>query len=44
LARLQRVATARHSELDELLSSLVEDLRHDGADDDTAIAGLRWLD
>jgi serine phosphatase RsbU (regulator of sigma subunit) len=44
LARLQRVATARHSELDELLSSLVEDLRHDGADDDTAIAALRWLD
>jgi len=42
LERLQRAATANHSDLDELLSRLLE-LRHD-SDDDTAIAGLRWLD
>ena len=34
---------ANHCELDDLLGKLVEELRHDG-DDDTAIAGLRWLD
>jgi hypothetical protein len=43
LKRLQQAATANHSALDDLLSSLLEELRHDG-DDDTAIAGLRWLD
>lgn len=42
LARLQDAATANHSDLDELLSTLLE-LRN-GGDDDTAIAGLRWLD
>ena len=42
LARLQDAATANHSDLDGLLSRLLE-LRH-GGDDDTAIAGLRWLD
>ena len=43
LERLQHAATANHCELDDLLGKLVEELRHDG-DDDTAIAGLRWLD
>jgi serine phosphatase RsbU (regulator of sigma subunit) len=42
LERLQHAATANHSDLDGLLSRLLE-LRHD-SDDDTAIAGLRWLD
>lgn len=44
LARLERVATSRPADLDELLDFLVTDLRGDGGDDDTAIAGLRWLD
>jgi hypothetical protein len=43
LERLQHAATANHCELDDLLGKLVDELRHDG-DDDTAIAGLRWLD
>lgn len=43
LERLQHAATANHCGLDDLLSRLLEELRHDG-DDDTAIAGLRWLD
>ena len=43
LERLQHAATANHCALDDLLSRLLEELRHDG-DDDTAIAGLRWLD
>ena len=43
LERLQHAATANHCDLDDLLSRLLEELRHDG-DDDTAIAGLRWLD
>jgi len=42
LARLHDAATANHSDLDDLLSRLLE-LRR-GGDDDTAIAGLRWLD
>ena len=44
LARLQRAASANHAELDDPLSRLVEDVRRDGGDDDTAIAALRWLD
>jgi serine phosphatase RsbU (regulator of sigma subunit) len=44
LARLERVATSHPADLDELLDRLVSDLRSDGGDDDTAIAGLRWLD
>jgi serine phosphatase RsbU (regulator of sigma subunit) len=44
LARLERAATSQHSGLDELLDRLVEDLRSGTDDDDTAIAGLRWLD
>ena len=43
LERLQHAATANHCDLDDLLSRLLEELRHDG-DDDTAVAGLRWLD
>jgi len=43
LERLQHAATANHCELDDLLTRVVDELRHDG-DDDTAIAGLRWLD
>jgi serine phosphatase RsbU (regulator of sigma subunit) len=44
LERLQRAASGNHVALDELLGRLVEDLRREGADDDTAIAALRWLD
>ena len=44
LERLQHAATANHCDLDDLLSRLLEELRHDGGDDDTAIAGLRWMD
>ncbi len=43
LQRLQTAATGNHCDLDQLLGRLLEELRHDG-DDDTAIAGLRWLD
>jgi serine phosphatase RsbU (regulator of sigma subunit) len=44
LARLQRAASSNHVPLDELVGRLVEDLRLDGGDDDTAIAALRWLE
>lgn len=44
LARLERTATADPADLDELLNRLIDDLRRDGGDDDTAIAALRWLD
>jgi serine phosphatase RsbU (regulator of sigma subunit) len=44
LARLRRAASSNHVALDELVSRLVDDLRLDGGDDDTAIAALRWLD
>ncbi len=44
LARLQRAASANHAELDELLNRLLDDVRRDGGEDDTAIAALRWLD
>ncbi len=44
LARLERVATSHPADLDDLLDRLITDLRSDGGDDDTAIAGLRWLD
>jgi hypothetical protein len=39
----RHAATADHRDLDDLLSKLLDELR-DGGDDDTAIAGLRWLD
>ena len=41
LARLRAAASENHMELAELLSKLVE-LRHEPAEDDTAIVGLRW--
>ena len=44
LERLERAAVGQDGDLDELLDRLVTDLRTDGGDDDTAIAGLRWLD
>jgi hypothetical protein len=44
LERLERAAVGQHGDLDQLLDRLVTDLRGDGGDDDTAIAGLRWLD
>jgi serine phosphatase RsbU (regulator of sigma subunit) len=43
LGRLRRHATSNHATLDELLTQVVSGLREDGADDDTAIAGIRWL-
>lgn len=43
LARLERAATSQPAALDDLLDRLVEDLRIGQGDDDTAIAGLRWL-
>ncbi len=44
LARLQRAVSTNHVALDDLLGRLIDDLRRDGADDDTAIAALRWLE
>jgi len=44
LERLERAATSHPADLDDLLDWLVEDLKLDAGDDDTAIAGLRWLD
>jgi serine phosphatase RsbU (regulator of sigma subunit)/predicted small integral membrane protein len=44
LARLRRAASSNHVALDELVGRLIEDLRMEGGDDDTAIAALRWLD
>jgi serine phosphatase RsbU (regulator of sigma subunit) len=43
LGRLRDHATSNHATLDELLTRVVSNLRQDGADDDTAIAGIRWL-
>jgi serine phosphatase RsbU (regulator of sigma subunit) len=43
LGRLREHATSNHATLDELLTRVVSNLRQDGADDDTAIAGIRWL-
>lgn len=43
LARLQHAASSNHVQLDELLNRLLDDVRRDGGDDDTAIAALRWL-
>jgi serine phosphatase RsbU (regulator of sigma subunit) len=44
LDRLRRAATGNHVPLDDLVGRLVDDLRLDGGDDDTAIAALRWLE
>ncbi|HUA47213.1 MAG TPA: PP2C family protein-serine/threonine phosphatase [Solirubrobacteraceae bacterium] len=43
LERLERAAVGEDGDLEELLDRLISDLRGDGGDDDTAIAGLRWL-
>jgi serine phosphatase RsbU (regulator of sigma subunit) len=43
LGRLRQHATSNHATLDELLTRVVSNLRQDGSDDDTAIAGIRWL-
>ncbi|HET7051954.1 MAG TPA: PP2C family protein-serine/threonine phosphatase [Solirubrobacteraceae bacterium] len=43
LGRLREHATSNHATLDELLTRVVSNLREDGSDDDTAIAGIRWL-
>jgi hypothetical protein len=42
LARLRRAASSNHVSLDDLVGRLIEDLRLDGGEDDTAIAALRW--
>lgn len=44
LARLERTASSNPLDLDGLLNRLIDDLRRDGGDDDTAIAALRWPD
>lgn len=44
LGRLERAAVHNTGALDELLGELIENLRGDGSDDDTAIAALRWQD
>jgi serine phosphatase RsbU (regulator of sigma subunit) len=45
LARLRDSAAAAVGSLDELVSRLIADLRHDdGDDDDTAVLGVRWRD
>ena len=44
LARLRHAAVANHADLPELLQRLVNEVRNDPAEDDTAIVGLRWLD
>ena len=43
LGRLREHATSNHATLDDLLTRVVSNLRHDGSEDDTAIAGIRWL-
>jgi serine phosphatase RsbU (regulator of sigma subunit) len=43
LGRLREHAMSNHATLDELLTRVVSNLRHDGPEDDTAIAGIRWL-
>jgi serine phosphatase RsbU (regulator of sigma subunit) len=43
LERLREHAVGDNLPLDDLLARLVEELREDGTEDDTAIAGIRWL-
>ncbi len=43
LGRLREHVSSNHATLDELLTGVVSNLRQDGSDDDTAIAGVRWL-
>ncbi|MBV8989484.1 MAG: serine/threonine-protein phosphatase [Solirubrobacterales bacterium] len=44
LARLREAATVKRGGLNDLLSQIVTQLRHEASDDDTAIVGLRWSD
>jgi serine phosphatase RsbU (regulator of sigma subunit) len=43
LERLRARASTNHASLSELLTRILNELRDDGADDDTAIAGIRWM-
>jgi serine phosphatase RsbU (regulator of sigma subunit) len=43
LERLRARASGNHASLDELLTRVLEDLRDDASEDDTAIAGIRWM-
>jgi serine phosphatase RsbU (regulator of sigma subunit) len=43
LARLRERALENNASLEDLLARLVDQLRDDGTEDDTAIAGIRWL-
>jgi serine phosphatase RsbU (regulator of sigma subunit) len=43
LARLRESALQGNGSLEDLLARLVDQLRDDGTEDDTAIAGIRWL-
>jgi Stage II sporulation protein E (SpoIIE) len=42
LERLRTEVSSNHVPLDQLLTRVVDDLRHD-APDDTAVAGVRWM-
>jgi serine phosphatase RsbU (regulator of sigma subunit) len=42
LERLRSHVSSNHVPLDQLLATVLDDLRHDAADD-TAVAGIRWL-
>jgi serine phosphatase RsbU (regulator of sigma subunit) len=43
LERLRSRASTNHVSLDQLLTRILEDLRDDASEDDTAIAGIRWM-
>lgn len=43
LERLREHAAGDGGSLEDLLARLVDELRDDGAEDDTAVAGIRWL-
>jgi serine phosphatase RsbU (regulator of sigma subunit) len=43
LERLRTRVSGSHESLDELLTRVLDELRDDASDDDTAIAGIRWV-
>jgi hypothetical protein len=43
LERLRTQVSSNHVSLDALLTGVLRDLRHDSSQDDTAIAGIRWV-
>jgi hypothetical protein len=43
LERLRARADANHATLDELLTRVLGELRDGGAEDDSALAGIRWM-